>query len=336
MMNRLQIGMLGCGLFGESHLRAYAAVPGVEVAAVYDPVRVRAENLANTFHIPQVCSSLEELCQLETLAAVDVVTPEDLHLLPVLTALRAGRDVIVEKPLATNLDHCSEMIRVARDLGRILMVGHLLRFETRYGMVKQEVESGRLGKIVSMHARRNRPAALLARYGRTHPALENGIHDIDLMLWYTGQRVHRVRGYGRKATSGAHHDAFWGVLEFVGGALGIVETIWLLPQSAGVLLDDSFQMIGDRGVANLSLFPGAINFWREEGFEIPDANYDPRLRGAAVGALREELLYFSECVREHRQPEVTTPREAKNAVRVSTALVDSALRECDIEITDWD
>lgn len=335
-MDRVRIGLVGCGLFGESHLRAYRAVPGAEVRAVYDPAPERAKDLAETFRVPRTCSSLPELCELNDLDAVDVVSPEETHLEPVLAALEAGKAVFVEKPLATNLDECSRMSRAATQAQRILMVGHILRFETKCGLLKQEVESGRLGKIVSMHARRNRPRSLLERYSRTHPVLENSIHDIDLMLWYTGERVRRVRGFGRKATGRKHHDAFWGVLEFEGGALGIAETIWLLPQKAGVLLDDAFQLIGDRGVGNISLYPGALSFWRDDGYEIPDSGYDPRLRGAAVGALRDELMYFCECVRNHRQPGIITPREAKNAVRVALALVESGNRQQDIEINDWD
>jgi len=333
-MEEIRIGMIGCGLFGESHLWAYQAVPGAKVTAVYDPAPERAGKLAETFHIPHVCSTLEALCQLNFVDAVDVVSPEELHLDPVLASIYAGKEVFVEKPLATDLDHCSRMIQAAADAGRILMVGHILRFETKCVLLKQEVESGRMGKIVSMHARRNRPSSLLARYGRTHPVLENSIHDIDLMLWYVGERVRRVRGFGRKATGRKHHDTFWGVLEFEGGSLGIVETIWLLPQKAGVLLDDAFQLVGDRSVGNISLYPGTLSFWRDDGFEIPDSGYEPRIRGAAIGALRDELMYFCECVRNHRQPEIITPREAKNAVRVALALVESGNRQCDIEIND--
>ena len=86
-MERVRIGLVGCGLFGESHLRAYRAVPGVEVTAVYDPVAERAKELAQTFRIPCICSGLEELCHHQAVDAVDVVSPEETHLEPVLTAL---------------------------------------------------------------------------------------------------------------------------------------------------------------------------------------------------------------------------------------------------------
>lgn len=335
-MKPVRVGIVGCGLFGESHLQAYRALRTAEVTAIYDPSRERADEIAHAFEIPNVCSTLEELCNSPSVDAVDVVSPEDTHLDPVLKAINSGKEVFVEKPFATQIEHCTEMMQAAKAADRILMVGHILRFETKYALLKQELETGQLGKIVSMHARRNRPRSLLGRYGRTHPALENSIHDIDLMLWYTGDRVRRVRGFGRKATSGKHDDTFWGVIEFASGALGIVETIWLLPKSAGIALDDAFQLIGDRGVGNISLYPGAMSFWRDDGFEVPDSSYDPRVRGAAHGALRDELSYFCDCVSSHRHPEVVTPIEAKNALRVALALVESSEKDHEITIKDWD
>ena len=216
------------------------------------------------------------------------------------------------------------------------MVGHLLRFETKYAMLKDEVARGGLGRIVSMHARRNRLKDLLPRYGRTHPAIENSIHDIDLMLWYTGDRVRSVRGFGRKAVATKHHDTFWGVLEFESGAIGVVETIWLLPKTSGIMLDDSFQLIGDRGIGNVHIEPGPLTFWRDEGPETPDVGYDPRVGGAARGALRDELSYFSECIIDGHPPQTITPIEAKRSVRVALALVESASTERDVKIEDWD
>jgi UDP-N-acetylglucosamine 3-dehydrogenase len=335
-MEKVRIGLIGAGLFGESHLQAFRAVRTADIAAVFDTDADRARKIASEFSIGRICSSLQDICNLPDLDAIDVVTPEETHLEPVMTAIAAGKHVFVEKPLATDLEDCSTMIRAADAAGRYLMVGQILRFDTKYAMMKDEVLRGGFGRIISMHARRNRLKDLIPRYGRTHPAIENSIHDIDLMLWYTGDRVRRVRGYGRKAVATKHHDTFWGILEFESGAIGVVETIWLLPKSSGVMLDDSFQLIGDRGVGNLRLEPSALTYWRDEGPESPDVSYDPRVGGQARGALRDELAYFCECILDGHPPSMITAVEAKRAVRVAFALVESAMAERDIELKDWD
>ncbi len=335
-MERVGIGLVGCGLFGESHLQAYRGVPNAAVRAIFDTDRERAERLAAAFQVPRVCESLDELCGLPEIDLVDVVTPEADHARPVLTAFAKGKHVFVEKPLATDLAECSRMIEAARASGRFLMVGHILRFETKYAMLKEELASGRLGEIVSLHARRNRLKELLPRYGRIHPVLETGIHDIDLMLWYVGKPVRRVRGFARSITGGVHPDTFWGVLEFETGAVGVIETIWLLPKAAGISLDDAFRVVGATGLGNLQLVPAALSFWREDGYEVPDVSYDPRVRNSARGALRDELSYLCDCVTEGRAPELNTGVDGRRALRVAQALIESAAAGADVEIQGWD
>lgn len=334
-MNPASIGIAGCGLFGESHLQAYRAIPQARIDAVFDLDTGRAEQMARDFNIPRVCGSLEELCQDPNLQAIDVITPEKSHADAVLAALAAGKHVFVEKPLATDLNDCRRMVDAAAKVpDQIFMVGHILRFETKYAMLKEELESGQLGEIVSLHSRRNRPKAHLPLYGRVHPVLETGIHDIDMMLWYVGKPVERVRGFARKATGSQFPDTFWGVLEFEGGAIGIVETIWLLPE-AGIGLDDAFRVMGTGGVADLRIVPGPLTFWRDSGFHTPDVSYDPRVMGSARGALRDELAYFCDCVRTGQKNEVNSGIEAMRAVRVAQALIQSADTNQDVEITEW-
>jgi len=335
-MNDVGIGLVGCGLFGESHLQAYRGVPGAAVRAVFDPDRPRAERIAAEFRIPRVCGSLDELCGLPEIDLVDVVTPEAAHLGPVLAALASGKHVFVEKPIATDLAEGRQMIEAARAAGRSLMVGHILRFEAKYAMLKEELASGRLGEVVSLHARRNRLKDLLPRYGRIHPVLETGIHDIDIMLWYVGGPVRRVRGFARSITGGLNPDTFWGVLEFEGGAIGVIETIWLLPKAAGIMLDDAFRAVGTRGVGDLHLTPAALSYWREDGYEVPDVSYDPRVMDSARGALREELSYLCDCVASGRAPTLNTGVDGLRAVRVALALIESAKTGADVEIDEWD
>ena len=289
-MDRVRIGLIGCGAFGESHLQAFRAIGRAQVAAAFDVDRARAERVAAEYGIPRVCASLEEILTLAELDCLDVVTSEAEHRVAVVGGLEAGKHVFVEKPIATSLEDGAAMIETARRTGRNLMVGQILRFETRYAMLRDEIGKGRLGEMVSMHARRNRRKSLLPVYGRTHPALENCIHDVDLMLWYHPRPVRRVRAWHRNTTGGKNPDTFWGVLEFEGGALGVVETIWLLPES-GIGLDDSFQAIGSRAVANINLLPGAFNILGEEGYEVPDTRLRPSgWRKSARSAARGTLL----------------------------------------------
>ena len=162
-----------------------------------------------------------------------------------------------------------------------------------------------------------------------------GIWDVQNpnLTWYTQSRAIRVRGFGSSATGGHNHDTFWGVIEFESGAIGVVETIWLIPPSAGIMLDDALEVIGDQGVANIRLIPGSLEFWHESGRNTPDIGYDPRVGGVATGALREELANFCEGVANGRPSDALKPADAMAAAQIALALVESAHSGRDVEIT---
>ncbi len=335
-MANVQIGLVGCGMFGESHLQAFRAIPTVQVSAVYDLDYEKAKRLADAFGVDRVCRSLDEICAIHELNAIDVVTDEAAHAEAVIAAANAGKHIFVEKPFATDLQACSQMIDAAKNMDRFLMVGHVLRFETRYAMLKESIDAGRLGKLVSLHARRNRPKSLLSSHGRTHPVLLSCIHDIDFILWCVGCRVAKVRGFARRATQSKQFDTFWGVIEFEDGIIGVVETHSLLPSEAGIALDDALQVIGDQGVGKLQLVPGGLSFWTTSGYELPDVGYDPRVMNSARGALRDELSYFADCIRTNTAPTINTGIEGRRAVQVAMALIESANQERDVAIDNWE
>jgi predicted dehydrogenase len=238
--------------------------------------------------------------------------------------------MLVEKPVAGNAADALAMIDAAHSAGVFLMPGHICRFESRYAVVQEKLRRGELGKVVSIQARRNRTRGNRHLYQRAHPVFAAGIHDIDLLLWYAGSRVLRVRGYHRNIAGNATPDVFWGMLEFENGILGNLECTWLTPDAAGIANDDLLQVIGDRGVARLDFVNCGIALWKESGFEIPDACIAPRIRGRVEGALAAELSYFIDCVAMRREPRAVTAEEGLESIRVAQALVESAERGADV------
>lgn len=329
-INKLRIGLVGCGQFGESHLATIAGIPYAEVVAVADVNSERAAEIASRYHIRNVTTDFRELCTLKEVDAVHVVTSEDQHVEPVLAAFENRKHVFVEKPMATKVEDAEKMIRAARKAGLIFMPGHVCRFESKYAAVKEQLSRQRLGRIISMTARQNRPKGMASAYKRTHQLLVCSVHEIDIMLWYTGATVRRVRGYQVDLQKGGGADLSWGILEFEGGALGFVQTMWLLPDKLR-LLDDGMQVITDSGVANINIHSG-LDLWLEDGPEIPDISYELRVRGSVFGALREELSYFALCVLRGVQPTVVTAEDGVESVRVACALVESATNNREVQI----
>jgi UDP-N-acetylglucosamine 3-dehydrogenase len=328
---KVRIGLVGCGAFGRSHLATLAGIPFVEVLAVTDVIKQRALEAAERYKIPHVATDFLELCSLEDLDAVSVATTEDKHLEPVLAAIEQHKHVFVEKPMATRIEDAERMLVAARKANVILMPGHILRFETKYATVKEQLENGQLGRIVCVYGRRNRPKSQGCLYKRTPLILETSIHDIDVMLWYTGKKVISVRAYDVSIEPGAGADLSCAALRFEGGAVGLLQTSWLLPDKAAVL-DDCMQVITTSGVANIDVLHSGLVLWREEGLEFPDISYEPRLNGCVMGALREELSYFALCVLEGRHPTVLTAEDGVEALRVGLAVVESAHTDREVHL----
>lgn len=328
---KLRVGLVGCGPFGESHLLAFAGIPYVEVVAVTDAIEERAQKLAARYNIPRVVKGYHELCTLENVDAVSVATSESQHLDPALSALKNGKHVFVEKPIATRVEEAEEMIRAARERDRILMPGHILRFETKYATVKEQIALGRLGRVVSIYARRFRPRKLAATYKRTPLLLMNGIHDIDIMLWYVGKDVVSVRAFDVVVDSQGCSDFSCAFLRFQDGTMGVLQATWMLPdKSAG--FDDYMQVVTTSGIATIDVLQSGLTLWTEDGHEVPDVSYGPALRGAAFGALREELSYFALCVLENRQPTVISAEDGLKALRVALSLLESSRQNREVEV----
>ena len=314
-------------------MQAYLGLPHVEVIAICDASEERARSLANEHSIPKWFARYEDLCELPGLDAVSIVTPEADHLGPVLAAAQNGLHMLVEKPMASEVSQVEKMIEAARAADVILMPGHILRFEPRYVLVKEQLENGGLGVIATIQARRNRTKETRRKYARAHPVFAAAIHDIDILLWYVNSRVKRVRGYHRNIAGNATPDVFWGILEFESGVLGSIECTWLTPDAAGIPSDDILHVITDRGVATIDFVHTGLTLWKEGGFEVPDVSIAPSLRGTPGGALGGELSYFASCVLAGKQPEIVTGADALESVRTAVALLNSAAQNQEIQVS---
>ncbi len=331
-MKRLRVGVVGLGAFGESHLRAYRGIPEVEVVAVASRSSERAREIAATYGIPRSYGSYEEITSDPEIDAISVTTAEGDHLAPTVMALAAGKHVLVEKPFAATLDDALAMVEAERRSTAFLMPGHILRFEAKFAALKSAVVSQELGSIVSMNARRNRPRQLISSHGRVHPALVTAIHDIDIMLWLMQERVRSVRAHHRLGTTITDAHGIWMVLEFVGGAVALLETAWMLPDHAGLGTDDAFSVIGSAGLARVQFEVPGLRIWSEAGSQAPDVSYEPIVHGVVSGALRDELATFAKHALNGTKPEIVRSEDGVNALAVVLAAIASAEQNREVDV----
>lgn len=333
-MEALRVGVIGLGAFGESHLRTFRGIPGVEVVAVASRSAERAQQIATDYGVSRWYGDYQELCVDPNIDAITICTEESLHVAPAIAALAAGKHVLVEKPLATSTNDALAIRDAARHSKGLLMPAHIVRFEARFALLKRAVARGTLGTIAALHASRNRPRNTLATYGRCHPALVTAIHDLDVMLWLMEEVPVSVRAWHRLQRDPDGVYGIWGMLTFPSGAIATIEATWMMPAATGLDIGDRFAVTGTRGTANLDMANSGLRLLEAGKTLLPDVSYEPYVHGSIAGALQNELQYFVRMAIAPRTEPVVTADDGVRAVVTAEAMIESATRNEEIAI-DW-
>ncbi len=313
-MDTIRVGVVGMGVMGVTHAKIYKALPQVQLVGLVEPDQGRGEAAANTLGVP-CYQTLEELMR-QDIQAVSVCTPDDMHKEFILKAFQNKVKVLTEKPLETSVQKCDEII-AARPDSTYLMVGHTLRFDPRLIPFKKMLQAGELGKVISISAKRSNPAFIRDRISpRSSITWFLGIHDIDMILWLTGDRVKRVHAFGNKPFTN-NWDYVASILEFESGAVGVMENHWVIPNERPLVSDASVTILGEKGMleANLNGIESIATIVGKGQF-YNDIHYQPEdMSGVPHGDMYWELQAFIDAVRNNETPPVTA-EQAREAVRV--------------------
>ena len=192
MKNKLNIAVIGCSGMGKQHMRGVIAKEGASLYAVCDTAQERLIECRDEFSVPVATSDWRDLVNDPALDAVVIVTPDKLHTEMTVAFLRAGKDVLCEKPMALTVAECEEMMRVEKESGRRLMIGQVCRCTPAFLMAKELVSSGRIGELFFVESE------YAHHYGKArgyddwrvdpdrHAVIGGGCHAIDLLRWIAG------------------------------------------------------------------------------------------------------------------------------------------------------
>lgn len=334
-MKRIRCGVIGLGWFGEHHVDTLRQLPQADLVAVCTRRPDRLREVAQKYGVPRACTDYGELLADPEIDVVSIVTHVGDHLEPTLAALRAGKHVFLEKPMADSVQACDRILAELKTTDRIFMVGHICRFDTAYALAKEEIAAGRLGRIVNLHARRNLARWITESHLRRISALfGDGVHDLDLMLWYTGSRPRSV--YAQTANTRSHlpHDDIgWAMFRFEDGAIAVIETVWCLPDNAPFAIDARLEVVGTEGAVYIDNSGSHYTLLTRDGVRFPQSTYWPRVHGLRRGYLKEELDYFLKCVAAGEKPSVITPEESRAVVHAVRMAERSARENRVIEFT---
>ena len=226
----LRVVQAGLGIRGRSWAGGLRDAPNVELVAVADPDPGAREAVAGT----PGYGSLEEALAGAACDAVLVATPPGTHHAVAKAALGAGRHVLIEKPLATDLAEALDLVRAAEGAGRFLLVSQNYRYNGPFRAVQRAAAEGGIGDLVSLEISCRRDTRALfgtgdSRYSMRHPyVLDMSIHHFDLIRAATGRDVLRVHARGRRVPDSpfAHQPAVSALVDLEGGVPVLYEGDW--------------------------------------------------------------------------------------------------------------
>ena len=324
-LERLRIGVIGLGWFGEIHCDAIIGIPNLELAALCTRTETRLAELAAKFGVKKTFTDYDELLADPEIDAVSIVTMWDQHTGPAVAALEAGKHVFLEKPMASTVADCRTIIAAAEKSKGILQIGHICRFNPRYRAAQEAIAAGRIGRIVSLASRRNIPAAwtptILDKIG---PIVGDAIHDTDLMLWFTGDRIVSAYAQTVDVRGLKYPDIGQTMYRFASGATATLETVWCMPEKTPYDIDERMNIVGTEGFIQIQdTFPN-LGIADSGKFHSPDTTYWPMFEGVRGGALERELSYFANCALKGVKPEIGTPEDAMAALEATLAAEELA------------
>ncbi len=324
-MERLRIGVIGLGWFGEIHCETIVGVPSLQLTGLCTRTPDRLAALAGKFGVTKTYTDYHEMLADPEIDAVSICTMWDQHTEPAIAALKAGKHVFLEKPIASTVADARAILAASKGSEGILFIGHIVRFNPRYRMAKQAIDAGRIGKIVALSSRRNIPAAwtptILEKIG---PIVGDAIHDTDIMLWFTGDRITSAYAQTVDVRGLRHPDIGQTMYRFAGGATATLETVWCMPDKTPFDIDERMSIIGTEGIIHVQdTFPN-IGIVDSDKLHSPDTTYWPEFDGVRGGALRDEFSYFAGCALAGTAPAIGTPEDATAALEATVAAELSA------------
>ncbi len=328
-MSELRIAVIGVGRMGTNHARVLSEMENVRLAAVCDANREAAEKVARRLLIPAVYTEIDELVRREKLDGVVIAVPTAEHAAAAEKCFRHRLHALIEKPLASSPQQCDAILKQAAAAGRVVLSGHIERFNPVVLQLKKFLDEDFLGKIFYIETVRSGPFPKRLYGSKDGVVIDLAVHDLDLVNYLFGRLEHV---YAHHIQTDSHHQDIYArvMLKTQNGVLGSSEFSWISPRR-----QRSISIYGDKGLLVGNLVDQEVWFYEngDVGVDYSDNYYQNVIWGRVSEGkvvkfpikreepLRKELDYFCRLI----QGEIRDydPLHGRLAVEYSQAVLES-------------
>lgn len=299
----IQLAVIGAGYWGPNLIRNFNQIPNARVGYVCDLDTTKLAPLAAQYPNLHVTRDYQQVLNDPQIDAIVIATPVSTHRALALDALRAGKHVLVEKPLAATVQAAREMDATARAMQRVLMVGHTFIYNPAVTKVKEYIERGALGEIYYIDSAR---VNLGLHQFDINVIWDLAPHDISIILYWLSRRPLRVSARGNSYTQDGIEDVAFITLEFADKIMAHIHVSWMSPAklrrttivgSQQMVVYDDLEAaekvkLYDMGVERLAL-NADTRAELQRTYRVGDV-ISPRLD--VVEPLRVECKHFIDCI----------------------------------------
>ena len=332
-------GVIGTGMWGRAHAEVYATNPYSRLIAVCDLQGDRAEEVA-TLHGAKAYTDIESFLANPDIQAVGIATPDTMHREPAVLAAKAGKHILLEKPLATTHDDIAAIVAAVNQSKVRLMVDFHARWSPPIVVARDSIRRGELGDLVSAYYRLNDvvsvPLQMLAWAAKSSILWFLGSHTIDTLRWLLDDEVEWVHSVSRSGVLKAQGvdvpDIYQTLMKFRKGVIATTENNWIVPNTQPNVNDIKLNVLGSKGMIDIDLTNnGVLQRFLPGRYDQPDVFVKPQVHdrhsGFAYAAIHDfvERLFF-------RQDFVTDLRDGVNVSKTVLAIMESAERNAPVKV----
>ncbi len=327
---QLNVAVVGCGIFGELHVETYAAFDRSNLVALCDVNEQRARELGEK-HSCRWCTSVADIAADPAVEAVSVATPDFAHREVVEVLAKAGKHLLIEKPLATSVEDARAICDAVEGAGVFAMVDFHNRWHPALRAFKEPLDRGEIGELQTMFGRLSDRIEVAAEWftwsGKTGPEWFLGSHLADVACWLFGAAPSRVFAEGRKDVLAARgidcYDTMHMHLTFPRG-FATLENSWIVPNTWPMICDFYVSLQTTDTRADIDLSHQGVTMAGAKSFQRPFL-YGKTPVGAVeeFGFIAMSIREFVRALLDDRPPPVPLELGLRN-VRILAAAVQSA------------
>ncbi len=336
----LKLAIVGAGVWGDTHAGIFAEHPGAENVAICDKNGERAAAVAKKYGIRQVYTDYKEMLEKSGCDAVSIVTPDFLHADIAVACAEAGKDMLIEKPIATTREDVHRIVDAANKHKVRVMVDLHNRWSPPFAATKQAIDAGELGELQTGYFRLNDikwvGTDMLSWSAQSSILWFLGSHSLDTLRWLFADDVKRVYSVARSGVMDALGvptvDTYLTTLEFKNGVIAQMENAWITPNANPCLNDIKCNILGSKGMVAIDASNhNLIQKYTDTKVEVPDILVRNSIHGRVKGFAYESIRSFVDRIISGEEF-ICSMEDAANTTLAILAIMKSAESRIPVEV----